>query len=221
VLDLHLAALSHAAQELDTTGWTEERRRSARGIGLPIALGPTEPGPYAGNRFSVALLKVPWREDDLVRRARRISRQTARYRDPAVRWALAASLDRFGPAGTRALSERIFARCGMQTTVLSSVADLGFGGRTALQVTGLNCLPAHFPHQSALTLGRELAVCAFTADAAVPGVRTVARHWRAGLDVLAAAAGLGVVSAARLDSASGGSGSRSGSRSSSRSGSAR
>ncbi|MFJ8649707.1 wax ester/triacylglycerol synthase domain-containing protein [Streptomyces sp. NPDC093546] len=189
VLDIHLSALSYAAQRTDTTGWTREGPR-ARGIGLPIALGPvgssTAACPaYAGNRFSVAVVDVPWEEADLRRRARLLSRRTARYKDPALRWAKGDALVRLDARRTRSLSERVFARCGVQTTVLTQTADFGLGGCRALGLTGLNCLPAHFPYQPVLTIWRSQAVCAFTADAAVPAARELAGYWHEALDRLA------------------------------------
>ncbi|MEU7282290.1 wax ester/triacylglycerol synthase domain-containing protein [Streptomyces sp. NPDC045431] len=189
VLDIHLSALSYAAQRADTTGWTREGPR-ARGIGLPIALGPmgsatTACPAYPGNRFSVAVVDVPWDEADLRHRARLLSRRTARYKDPALRWAKGDALVRLDARRTKSLSERVFARCGVQTTVLTQTADFGFDGCRALSVTGLNCLPAHFPYQPVLTTWRSQATCAFTADAAVPAARELAEYWREALDLLA------------------------------------
>ncbi|MFJ8587963.1 wax ester/triacylglycerol synthase domain-containing protein [Streptomyces sp. NPDC093595] len=188
VLDVHLSALSYAAQRADATGWTRERPRP-RGIGLPVALGPSAVAPYRGNRFSVAVVDVPWAEADLRRRAVLFSRSTARYKDPALRWAKGDALRRLDARRTRSVSERIFARCGVQTTVLAHSGEFGFGGCRALGVTGLNCLPAHFPYQAVLTLWRDRATCAFTADAAVPLARELAASWRAAVEELAPAAG--------------------------------
>ncbi|GHE93637.1 hypothetical protein GCM10018772_16780 [Streptomyces fumanus] len=184
VLDVHLGALSAAAEAADPTGWTAERRRP-RGIGVPVALEPAGPTPYRGNRFALALLDVPWRERDLAERVRIIARRTGPLRDPGVRWALGHALGRLSPAGTRAFSERVFARCGVQTTILHSAADLGFAGRRARRLTGLNCLPADFPYQPVLTLWRDEAVCAFTADAALPAARQLAGAWQRALGRLA------------------------------------
>ncbi|MFF4368278.1 hypothetical protein [Streptomyces sp. NPDC001594] len=188
VLDVHLSALSRTAQRADRTGWTAERGRP-RGIAVPVSLTRTERGPYPGNRFSVVLLDVPYDEPDLARRARLLSRQTRRYREPATRWALGDALGRLGVGGTRAVSDRIFARTGVQTTVLTTSADLGFAGRPAVRLTGLNCLPADFPYQPVLALWRDEAVCSFTADASVPDAALLAGHWREAVEVLVRDAG--------------------------------
>ncbi|MFF5106749.1 wax ester/triacylglycerol synthase domain-containing protein [Streptomyces sp. NPDC000134] len=180
VLDVYLGALSAAAEAADPTGWTAERWR-ARGIGVPVSLERAGPTPYRGNRFAVALLDIPWREKDLAERVRIISRRTAPLRDPGVRWALGHALGRLSVAGTRGFSARLFARCGAQTTLLSSAADLGFAGRRARRFTGLNCLPADFPYQPVLTLWRDEAVCAFTADAALPAAGDLAETWHRAL----------------------------------------
>ncbi|MGE7386506.1 hypothetical protein ACQKM2_13620 [Streptomyces sp. NPDC004126] len=188
VLDVHLSALSRTAQRTDRTGWTTELGRP-RGIAVPVSLARTGRDPYPGNRFSVVLLDVPYDEPDLARRARLLSRQTRRCREPATRWALGDALGRLGVAGTRAVSDRIFARTGVQTTVLTTSADLGFAGRPAVRLTGLNCLPADFPYQPVLALWRDEAVCSFTADASVPDAAVLAGHWREAVDVLVRDAG--------------------------------
>ncbi|KPI00932.1 hypothetical protein OK074_5666 [Actinobacteria bacterium OK074] len=184
VLGVHLAALSYAAQRTDATGWTTARRRP-HGIAVPVSLAPTDPTPYAGNRFGVALLDAAWAEQDLGRRARMLSRQLERYRDPALKWALGDALGRLDADGVCGLSERIYARCGVQTTVLPLAADLGFAGRRARRLTGLNCLPANFPYQPVLALCHDRAVCSFTADAATPGARDLAPYWQEALNRMA------------------------------------
>jgi hypothetical protein len=176
VLDVHLGALSAVAEAADLTGWTAEGWRT-RGIGVPVSLEPAGPTPYRGNRFALALLDVPWGEKDLAARVRAISRRTRPLRDPGVRWAMGHALGRLSVAGTRGFSARLFARCGVQTTILSSAADLGFAGHRARRLTGLNCLPADFPYQPVLTLWGDEAVCAFTADAALPTAGTLAESW--------------------------------------------
>ncbi|MDT0316916.1 wax ester/triacylglycerol synthase domain-containing protein [Streptomyces millisiae] len=184
VLDVHLAALSRAAERFDPTGWTGEGRR-ARGFGLPVALGQDTGRPYVGNRFTIALVPVPWREPDLARRAQLIARHTARLKPRSTRWAHEVTLGRLGPRGVSALSDRVFARAGLQTTVVTAAADLGYEGREPLRVTPISCLPAHLPCLPALVVWRSQATCAFTADAAFPEARELAEHWRAALDELA------------------------------------
>ncbi|WP_030888580.1 wax ester/triacylglycerol synthase domain-containing protein [Streptomyces sp. NRRL S-1868] len=183
VLGVHLSALSHACRSTDVTGWTRERR--SRGIALPVSLTDTRSGPYRGNRYSLVRLPVPWDEPDLGRRAQLLAREVRRYQDPAVRSALARALGRLGTGATRRFSERLYARCGVQTTVLPLAGEVGFAGRPARHFTGLNCLPAHFPYQPVLSLHGGRAVCAFTVDAATPGARDLAAYWREALDELA------------------------------------
>ncbi|TDC59036.1 hypothetical protein, partial [Streptomyces hainanensis] len=101
VLDVHLAALSRAAERFDATGWTAEGRR-ARGFGLPVALGHDPGQPYLGNRFTMALIPVPWQEPDLGRRAQLIARHTTRLKPRSARWAQSATIGRLGPRGVGA-----------------------------------------------------------------------------------------------------------------------
>ncbi|MFE3072536.1 hypothetical protein [Streptomyces sp. NPDC059247] len=187
VLDVHVAALTRVAEETDPTGWTAEGRRT-RGIVLPVSLDQVGVTPYTGNRFAMALVDLPWEHSDLGERARIIARHTSRLRDPGVRWAMGKTMGRLDVTGVRTLSGRLFARAGMQTTVLGFTADIGFAGRRATRFTNLNCLPAPFPYQSALTLWRDEAVCSFTADTALPAAEKLADRWLQAVDVLAPAA---------------------------------
>ncbi|MCZ0983045.1 hypothetical protein O1L60_39910 [Streptomyces diastatochromogenes] len=184
VLDVHVAALTRVAEAADPTGWTAEGRR-ARGIVLPVSLDQVGAVPYVGNRFALALVDLPWDRSDLGERARIVADRTRRLKDPGVRWAMGRAMGRLGVGGVRALSGRVFARAGMQTTVVGFTADIGFAGRRADRFTNLNCLPAPFPYQSALTLWRDEAVCSFTADTALPTAEKLADLWLQAVDVLA------------------------------------
>ncbi|MFI8511273.1 hypothetical protein ACIGHB_09065 [Streptomyces sp. NPDC085460] len=184
VLDVHVAALTRVAEEADPTGWTAEGRRT-RGIVLPVSLDAGGVTPYAGNRFAPALVDLPWDRRDLGERAGILAGRTRRLRDPGIRWAMGQAMGRLGVAGVGTLSGRVFARAGMQTTVLGCTADLGFAGRRAERLTNLNCLPAPFPYQPALTLWRDEAVCSFTADTALPAAEKLADLWLRAIDVLA------------------------------------
>jgi len=184
VLDLHVAALTRVAEATDTTGWTTEGRR-ARGIVLPVSLDQVGTVPYTGNRFAMSLVDLPWDRSDLRERAGIIAARTRQLRDPGLRWAMGRAMARLGPAGVGTLSGRMFARAGLQTTVLGFTADIGFAGRRADRLTGLHCLPAPFLYQPALTLWRDEAVCAFTADTALPAAEKLADLWLQAVDALA------------------------------------
>ncbi|MEU8765297.1 wax ester/triacylglycerol synthase domain-containing protein [Streptomyces sp. NPDC048659] len=186
VLDLHLAALSRVAEAADPTGWTTERGRS-RGVVVPVSLDQVGVTPYAGNRFALALVGLPWKTRDLAERARILSGRTGGLGDPGVRWAMGKAMERLGPAGVQALSGRMFARAGLQSTVLGFTADVGFAGLRARRFTNLHCLPAPFPYQPALTLWRQEAVCSFTADTALPAAEKLADLWLRAIDELAPA----------------------------------
>ncbi|MEU1536179.1 wax ester/triacylglycerol synthase domain-containing protein [Streptomyces fagopyri] len=190
VLDLHVAALSRVAEESDPTGWTKERN-PARGIGLPVSVHRSgDPVPYTGNRFAVVHpVDIPWDTDDLGDRARIIAGRTARLRDPNIRWELGQSMKRLDAPRLLRRVARAFAHSGMQSTVLLLSGDLGFAGHRASRFTSLNCLPAPFPQQSALTLWGEQAVCSFTADTALPAAEKLADLWLRAVDVLAPAEG--------------------------------
>lgn len=187
VLDVHLAALSRVAEAADPTGWTREGRRT-RGIVLPVSLDPGGAAPYNGNRFALALVDLPWEQRDLGERARIVAGRTRRLRDPGFRWAMGKAMGRLGVADVGTLSGRVFARAGMQTTVLGFTADIGFAGHRAERFTNLNCLPAPFPYQPALTLWCNDAVCSITADTALPAAEKLADLWLQAVDVLAPAA---------------------------------
>ncbi|CCA56737.1 MULTISPECIES: wax ester/triacylglycerol synthase domain-containing protein [Streptomyces] len=184
VLDVHIAALSRVAEEADPTGWTAEGRRT-RGIVLPVSLDAGGVTPYAGNRFALALVDLPWEQRDLGERARTLAGRTKWLRDPGARWAMGKAMGRLGVAEVGALSGRVFARAGMQTTVLGFTADIGFAGHRARRFINLNCLPAPFPYQPALTLWRDEAVCSITADTALPAAEKLADLWLRAIDVLA------------------------------------
>ncbi|MFB7515474.1 hypothetical protein [Streptomyces sp. NPDC056144] len=184
VLDLHLAALTGVAEAADPTGWTAEGRRT-RGIVLPVSLEQTGVTPYTGNRFALALVDLPWDRSDLRERARIVADRTRPLKDPGVRWAMGKAMGQLGVTGVRRLSGQVFARAGLQTTVLGFTADIGFAGRRAARFTNLHCLPAPFPYQPTLVLWRDEAVCTFTADTALPAAEKLADLWLQAVDVLA------------------------------------